>query len=343
MLQPIQRTDADVILNAVRQSAALQGISFAEMLKRLEGIDKKLEKRIAYWKTQDAIQAYKENAFARHACPENHTRWMREFELLFKDKNIAEISPMEIEGFLFAGWGNCERSTWNVMKARVSGFYSYVIKELKRKGSPSFHNPCILIDDMKNVKSKKHEFVRIDKMRELLDTFTTPHHWLWYHILLTAGLRISELTELRPMDVAGRVLTLGGGKPTKSGRPFGEEQAVIPHVVADKLKVYMKGLRDDERIFKTSHSNAFVVLKTHCKQIKADEMSPHDLRRWVATYYDRLAEYQMRRFVLRHSSITVEGVEVLSPLEGRYVASLSPAEASEKQDRTLTRELFGGG
>lgn len=168
-------------------------------------------------------------------------------------------------------------------------------------------------------------------MRELLDTFTTPHHWLWYHILLTAGIRISELTELRPMDVAGRVLTLGGGAPCKSGRPFGEEQAVIPQVVADRLKVYMKGLRDDERIFKPSHSNAFVVLRTHCRQIKADEMSPHDLHNWCVSFWEQNGDTQMINFIIRPS---------LGSRAEIYVKIISAEEAMIRQDQVMTPALI---
>lgn len=341
MLQTSQRTDADVILNAVRQSAAMQGISFAEMLKRLDGIDKKLEKRIAYWKTQDAIQAFKEHVAARHAIPIVHNHWTGKFIEHFRDKNIAEITPAEIEGFLFAHWGECERSTWNKRKAMISGFYSFAIRELKRKGSPSFHNPCGLIEDQKQVKRKKQEFIRIDKMKELLDTFTKPSHWLWFHILTTAGLRISELTELRPMDVSGRVLTLGGGAPCKSGRPFGEEGAVIPQVVADRLKVFMNGMRDDERIFKTAHSNVFTVLKTHCRQVRADEISPHGLRKWCSTFYFERKEMPAARFVLRHSTLeTGKGEVIIDPLLGRYLIPLAPERMMEVQDGTMVKELF---
>lgn len=342
MLQQIQQPDATAILTAIRQQAVMQGISFGEVLKELGEVNKKLEKRIAYWKTQDAIQAFKEHVAARHAIPTVHNHWTRLFAEHFRDRNIAEIPPAEIEGFLFVHWGECERSTWNQMKMKVSGFYSFAIKELKRKGSPSFHNPCGLIEEQKHVKRKKHDFLRGDKMRELLDTFTKPSHWLWFHILVTAGLRISELTELRPMDVSGRVLTLGGGAPCKSGRPFGEEQAVIPQLVADRLKVYMNGMRDDERMFKTVHSNIFTVLKRHCKQIRADEMSPHDLRRWVATFYFEAKELPAARFVLRHSTLENEKREVIiDPLLGRYIIELSPEMMAQVQDRMLVKELFG--
>lgn len=303
------------------------------LAKALQGADSHLSdiETGPYWKTQDAIQAFKEYVAVRHAVPSNHDHWTRGFLTHFRDKNIAEITPAEIEGFLFANWGECERSTWNQAKMKISGFYSFAIKELKRKGSPSFHNPCGLIDDMKNVKRKKHEFIRIDKMRELLDTFTKPSHWLWFHILTTAGLRISELTELRPMDVSGRVLTLGGGAPCKSGRPFGEEQAVIPQVVADRLKVYMAGTRDDERVFKTTHKNVWDVLDNRCKRLRMDHISAHDLHDWCASFWEQHGDTQMVNFIIRPS---------LGSRAEIYVKIISAEEAMMRQDQVMTPALI---
>lgn len=340
-MQTLQSPEANTILNAVRQLAALNGTTAMEILNGIGEINKKLEKRIAFWKTQDAIQAYLEHVAMRHAVPRNHTYWAGKFEAHFKDKNIAEIPPAEIEGFLFANWGECERSTWNKIKMNVSGFYSFAIRELKRKGSPSFHNPCGLIDDQRHIKRKKHEFVAIDKMKALLNSFKQPNHWLWFHILVTAGLRISELTELRPMDVSGRILTLGGGAPCKSGRPFGEEEAVIPQAVADKLSAYMVRMGAEERIFKTSHANISALLDRRCVNLNMDHMSPHDLRRWIATYYYGQKEIAAVRFVLRHSSLEDgKGNIILDALTGKYVMPLTPAAMIEVQDETLAVELF---
>lgn len=286
----------------------------------------------AYWKTQEAIQAYRDHVAMRQAVPKNHTHWMREFESHFKDKNIAEISPAEIEGFLFANWGECERSTWNQTKAKISGFYSFAIKELKRKGSPSFHNPCDLIDDQKHLKRKKHEFLHIPKMRELLKTFSTPSHWLWFHIMVTAGLRVSELTELRPMDVSGRILTLGGGLPCKSGRPFGEEEAVIPQVIADRLKDYMAKMSAEERIFKISHTSIGELLSRRCKKLNIDHMSANDMREWCSSFWDENNDSSMLKFVVR---------PMIDSRSTKYVTELSVPDVMERQDLIMVPVLFG--
>ena len=298
-------------------------------------------------KTQDAVAAFSEYIDRKHRKPgQNYDYFLREFNIHFADRNMAEITPAEVEGFLYVKWGGKSGATWNQCKGRASSLFSFCIKELKRKGSPSFHNPCGLVDDVPVGKKERKEFVRIDKMKQLLDTFTLPHHWLMFHILATSGIRIEELTCLRPIDVTGRVLRLATYK-NEAGREVGpkskrfEEYAVIPQIVADKLKTYMQGMPGDKPIFKYAHATIREVLETHAKSIQMGKVLPHDLRRWVATYWERQRDYGMVRFVLRHSSVKDEGGNVIiSPLTGLYVAPFSAAEACQAMDGALVEELF---
>jgi integrase len=80
-------------------------------------------------------------------------------------------------------------------------------------------------------------------MREFIGSGNSFTHRIIFGMLTTAGLRISELLNLRKKDISGRVLTL---RYPKSG--LKEEKAVIPSKLAVELKYYMRN-HADERSF----------------------------------------------------------------------------------------------
>lgn len=290
-----------------------------------------------FWKTQDAVAAFREYTEGKHRKPvQNYDYFLREFNVHFADRNMAEITPAEVEEFLYTKWGDKSGSTWNQSRSRASSLFSFCIKELKCKESPSFYNPCGLIDDVPVGKKERKEFIRIDKMRQLLDTFDKPHHWLMFHILVTAGLRIEELTCLRPMDVNGRVLKIAT-YTDEDGREVGleskrlEEYAVIPQMVADRLKTFMQGMPEDKPIFPYSHVSIRDVLATHCKWVYMDRLKPHDLRKWVASFWERHGYTQMVNFIMRPS---------LGSRAEIYVNIISAEEAMVRQDQVMTPALI---
>lgn len=309
--------------------------AFAAIMQKLGGIDKKLEQKIAYWKCDEAVDAFMEYVSLNHKCPDNFVFVMSKFRLIFNDKNIAEIIPNEIQGFLLANWHNASPSTYNKRKVQLSTFFNYCIKELKRQGSPNFHNPCDLIDSLKETPKARSGLIPIGKMGELLNTFTEPRQWLQIAVQFTSGLRIGEVLKLRPMDIQGRILTL---VEPKSGRD--EESAVIPVNVAYELGNYVKYMNPDELIFPVTRQSANRLLKRHAKTVGL-ELSTHDLRRWCATFWERQGDISMMRFVLRHSGVKdSSGGIILTSLAGRYVANLSPEEAMKRQDSSMPSELF---
>lgn len=72
-------------------------------------------------------------------------------------------------------------------------------------------------------------------------------------------------------------------------------------------------------------------------------ITTHDLRRWVATFWERHGEVAMMRFVLRHSRLRDKtGMVLMDPLTARYVSILSVEEAMDRQDRVMVPELMLG-
>jgi len=304
-------------------------LAFAAIMERLGVIEEKLEKKVSHWRVDEAVDAFSAFIQVAHRAPDNFKPVLESFKVAFRDKNIAELTPAEIEGFLFSRWGDRKPSTIEKRRVQLGTLFSFCIKELKRRGSPSFHNPIELVDQISVPSTERSGFIAPEKMGELANTFEGKN-WLIVMIQLTAGLRIGEVLKLRRDDINGRVLTLRDPKSGKS-----QEHAVIPQQLADRLLEYAKG-RDV--IFPTSRQPVNAALKRHAKRVGLD-ITTHDLRRWCATFYDRAGSYAMRRFVLRHSS--VKGM--LTSLEGRYVAQLSTEEAMVEQDRLMTKVYFKEG
>jgi len=143
------------------------------------------------------------------------------------------------------------------------------------------------------------------------------------------GDKRAEKPGLCKKDVSGRILALHN---TKSGRRG--EVAVIPVWVAERLSQFLQNLGPEDRIFTTGYTSYHGVVKSHGKRVGLD-MKPHYMRKWIASLWNRMGEYGMTSFVLRHATTKANEATLVTALGARYVAPLSPKEAMEKQDEML--------
>jgi integrase len=305
-------------------------ILLAGLIKRLDLIDAKLEKKVAYLSVEDAVQAYsqhlKEGKSRRgtlHRKPENFRYLLAVFEREFKGRNIAEITSDEIEIFIANNWHDAQSGTIKQRKTQLRVFFNWVILYLKKHGAAVFQNPCELLEPVAH-QIERPEFIPVEKMIEFIRSGTTFTHKIIFAILATAGLRISELLNLRKKDVSSRVLTL---RYPKSG--LREERAVIPSKLAVELKFYMRNHTEEQKVIPLSEKAVFNAVKNHglCSGL---DLNPHSLRKWCASYWERKGEIGMVNYVLRHNSPS---------LRERYVAPLSIEEVMGKQE-IMEEELF---
>jgi len=97
------------------------------------------------------------------------------------------------------------------------------------------------------------------------------------------GLRIGELLKIRVSDVSDRTLVL---RDHKSGKEA--EIAYMPENVSRKLSEYVKenALQGEDRIFPICYSTARALIQGLGAKLNV-HVSPHDLRRYSATYASR--------------------------------------------------------
>lgn len=319
-------------------------VGLAALKKDLDEIKERLDGKTAVLFTKEATVGFRAYLAANrkpNTCL-SYQRLLRDFEEVYAGRNIAKISAEELEGFLSARWGKSKRITLKQHLTLLKRFLNWCIGYTQFKGMPPFVNPCTFIEVNDVKPSELPKFIPIEKMQEFLATLKDERHWLMVAILLTAGLRVSELVGdpragkpgLKKKDVAGRILTIH--KP-KSGRDI--ESAVIPSLVEKRLMEYSKNFKAEDRIIPISYSSLYGVVRTHAKWVGLT-LRPHDLRKWCATFWSRLQEYAMANFVLRHSETKAVDTILISSLGARYIAPPSPVEAMERQDKAMTPELF---
>lgn len=321
------------------QEQAMLFMALASLGKRLEGIEKRLEGKTPTLLTEEAVEGFK--AYLKENSRPNTRRsfdyLLREFEKEFPGQNVPEIPPYRLQEFLGSRWGARKKAVVRQTLSKLKWFYSWCIKAVMVKGMPPFHNPCDLIEVKSDGPPERPEFVPIERMKEFLATMKDERHYLITAILMTAGLRVSELIGdkragkpgLLKKDVNGRVLALSN---TKSGRKG--EVAVIPSWVSERLNLFLQNLGPEDKIFSISYATLHGVIRTHGKWVGLD-LSPHYMRKWIATYWSRLGEYSMTNFILRHATTKVNEAALITSLGARYVAPLSPQEVMEKQDRLI--------
>jgi integrase len=121
-------------------------------------------------------------------------------------------------------------------------------------------------------------------------------------LMARAGMRISEVLNLTPMDIDERKLFLQ--KP-KSGRQG--EVVYIPSKLQHRLNDYIRdtNIKTDEYLFPISYSTSWSMVKKSGKMLGIN-LRPHDLRRHAATYASRAGTPLeiVSKVILRHADLS---------------------------------------
>ena len=221
----MKKTDSMTDINPI----ALMIAFMAQSAEKLDVIEEKLEKKVAYLKVDDAVASFRKHIDEDHKKPGNFYYLIEQFGSRFAGKNVALLTANETDDFLTARWGGAAKTTFNKRRDQLSQFFEFCIMELRKGGSPDFHNPVKLVKKEKVAPAINNSYFEPEALLAMLDHCSEEHHWLWMSILASAGLRVSELLKLRPCDVNGRVLTL---IEPKSGRD--KEYAVLSELLAKK-------------------------------------------------------------------------------------------------------------
>lgn len=334
----------EAVMEQNPQPAQALLLALVSIKKDISDLKDRLDAKTPVLSTEEAVDGFRayllENA--RPNTRRSFDYLLGEFEKGFMGQNVPGIAPIRLQEFLASRWGKGKRSVLRQTLSKLKWFYTWCIKYVQVKGMPPFLNPCDLIEVKIESPPQRPEFIPIEKMREFLATMVDETHWLATAILMTAGLRISELIGdnrggkpgLLRKDVNGRALTIHN---PKSGRR--EEVAVIPGWVAERLAQRLNNLGPGDKVFPVSYSTVYDVILTHAAWVGLD-LRPHYLRKWAASFWSRHHEHALANFILRHSQTKINDATLITTLGARYIAPLSVEEVMEKQDRLMGAELF---
>lgn len=247
-------------------------------------------------------------------------KWVRPY---FDGKMIIDIKPIDIRK-----WQNyiIENQLSPVyqkkLRSIVSAIFNYAVKYYDLK-----ENPFNKVETMGAYKRDEITFWTVEEFNEFLKYVKNDHFKLAYKTLFLTGLRIGELTALRPCDfdfskpslkvnknlqiVDGKELMLEP-KTKKSKR-----EVILPQDLADEIENFINRqykLGDEDRVFfynKKSYGNN---LSKICKENNLKRIRLHDLRHSHASLLIELGfSPHLIAERLGHESVTIT-LEIYSHL-----------------------------
>ena len=189
---------------------------------------------------------------------------------------------------------------------------------------PNMRNPCnasLLSKSFKAPKQFPRKILERETVDEMIYNTKRQRDRLILELQARCGLRIGELLKIKVSDVSDRTITL---REPKSGKEA--EIAYMPENVSRKLAEYIKekALQGEDRIFPICYSTARSLIKGLGAKLNV-HVSPHDLRRYSATYASRngVPLEVVSKVILRHQDLKTTQV---------YLGKISDSEAIRWMD-----------
>jgi integrase/recombinase XerD len=271
---------------------------------------------------KEAIDLFKYYLQSNHKTRtiESYTLLLDRFSAIHAEKLLEDISPDEIFHFLEDQTRNLAKSTRRLRYAQMKAFYNFIIDRC----SLNMRNPCnasLLSKSFKAPKQVPHKILERETVDEMIYNTTRQRDRLILELQARCGLRIGELLKIRMSDVSDRTITL---REPKSGKET--ERAYMPENVSKKLAEYIKekALKGEDRIFPICYSTARSLVRGLGAKLNV-HVSPHDLRRYSATYASRngVPLEVVSKVILRHQDLKTTQI---------YLGKISDSEAIRWMD-----------
>lgn len=318
-------------MNQVEQQNNLTTLTLGmiALLKRFDALETRLEGPRPELTVKEAVNAYRAwlESDDGHKKPENYHYLLLRLVLHFgEERQFPTLTAEEVKTFIEKYWPGKSKGQ---RLTQLSGLWSHAILRQRAGKRAVFDNVCELIR-IRRPAPERPEWIPPALLATVLRD-CDPETYLLFAIPLSAGLRVSEIIHLRPIDVAGRILTL---HHPKSGND--REDALLPAPVADRLAqhIVLHGIGESRRIFRLTRQGAGKRIERLSAKAGYG-FGIHYLRKWCATYWENIADDPlMRRFVLRHADRS---------LRSRYVAPLKLTDAMKRQDEGIGTLFDQGG
>jgi len=272
---------------------------------------------------QEAIRLFNNYLQANHKqrTIDSYVHILGRFELIHAQRDLESVGSDEIFTFLEAVTQDLAKSTRRLRYAQLIAFYNFIIDRC----SLNMRNPCntpLLRKSFRTPRQVSRKILERETVDEMIYNTKGQRDRLILELQARCGLRIGELLKIKVSDVSDRTITL---RNPKSGKE--SEIAYMPENVSKKLTKYIKddSLQSDDRPFPICYSTARTLVRRIGEKANVVRISPHDLRRYSATYASRngVPLEIVSKVILRHQDLKTTQV---------YLGKISDSEAIRWMD-----------
>ncbi len=245
---------------------------------------------------------------------------LRQFLIQYSYRQVDSIHSQEIYSFLEEQTKGMAKATRRLRYTQIKTLFNFIID----KYDLNIKNPCTsstLSKAFRTPPQMARKILDKEAMDEMIYNARNLRDRLMLKLQARCGLRIGELLKLRVSDVSDRKLIIREPKSRKDS-----EVAFMPEQIANRVHEYIqkKNLCPEDLLFPICYSTARSLIRSLVNKINL-EMTPHDLRRYSATYASRngMPIEIVSKVILRHQDIKTTQI---------YLGKVSDPEAIRWMD-----------
>jgi len=243
---------------------------------------------------------YYQQSHHRKRTIDSYQTLLSVFEQKHGDHSLDSLQPDEMYQFLEHFTEGSAKSTRRLRYAQLKAFFNFIIDKCHH----DMKNPCdtpLLSKTFKMPRQVPRTILDKETVDEMIYNTTNPRNRLILELQARCGLRIGELLNMKAQDVSERKLTI---KQPKSGKEA--EVAFMPEQIAKRMSDYLKGnnFLPEDHASPISYSTARMFIRKLGGKLNVSP-SPHDLRRYSATYASRngVPLEIVSKVILRHQDL----------------------------------------
>jgi integrase len=243
---------------------------------------------------------YYQQSHHRKRTIDSYQALLGTFEQAYGSRSLDSLQSDEMYQFLEHFTEGSAKSTRRLRYAQLKAFFNFIIDKCHH----NMKNPCdspLLSKTFRMPRQVPRTILDKETVDEMIYNTKNPRNRLILELQARCGLRIGELLNIKAQDVSERKLTI---KEPKSGKEA--EVAFMPEPIAKRMSDYLKGnnLLPGDHVFPISYSTARMFIRKLGNKLNVS-LSPHDLRRYSATYASRngVPLEIVSKVILRHQDL----------------------------------------
>lgn len=232
---------------------------------------------------------YYQQSHHRQRTIDSYQALLGTFEQAHGNRSLDSLQSDAIYQFLEHFTDGLAKSTRRLRYAQLKAFFNFIIDKCHH----DMKNPCdspLLSKTFRMPRQLPRTILEKQSVDEMIYNTRDPRNRLILELQTRCGLRIGELLNMKAQDLSERKLTI---KEPKSGKDA--EVAFMPEPIAKRMSDYLKGnnLLTGDYVFPISYSTARMFMRKLGNKLNVS-LSPHDLRRYSATYARAVMEYHWK-------------------------------------------------